>query len=70
MASNESIQQLQDLSEAIANVDEGKLLRASLGKEALQKQFAPILEKIRKRSYSLAIRVYSSEKTIMCIGLR
>ena len=49
MASDGLKEQLKNLSDAIVNIDKEKLLRASLGEEALQEEFSPTLEKIRKK---------------------
>lgn len=49
MASEALIDQLKDLSNEIENIDKDKLLRASLGEEALQEDFAPRLEEIQRR---------------------
>lgn len=49
MASDGQIKQLQDLSDAIANIDEDKLLRSSLGEASLGEDFYPTLVKIRKK---------------------
>ena len=49
MASDGQIKQLQDLSDAIMNIDKDTLLRPSLGEVALQGEFDPRLTKIQKR---------------------
>ena len=49
MASDTSIKQLQDLLEVIVNIDKDKLLRASLGEEALGEGFASTLAEIQKK---------------------
>ena len=49
MASDALISQLKDLSNEIENIDKDRLLRASLGEEALQEDFAPRLEKIQHK---------------------
>ena len=49
MASDEALNQLQGLAKAIADVDREKLLRPSLGEEALQEEFLPTLEEIDKK---------------------
>ena len=49
MASDGLIEQLKNLSDAITNIDKDKLLRASLGEEALQGEFSPTLAKIQKK---------------------
>lgn len=49
MASEALIDQLKNLSNEIENIDKNKLLRASLGEEALQEDFAPRLEEIQRR---------------------
>ena len=59
MASNEQIASLQELSDAILNVDQKKLLRVSLGDVALQNDFDNSLETIRKRV--LFARQYAPE---------
>ncbi len=48
MASDALIGQLQDLSDAIKNIDKDSLLRASLGEVSLQENFAPRLEGIQR----------------------
>ena len=40
MASDNQMKQLQDLSDAIMNIDEDKLLRSSLGEASLKEDFA------------------------------
>ena len=50
MATEDQIQQLRDLSDAIENIDEEKLLRPSLGEVALKEEFAPKLKKIKRRA--------------------
>ena len=49
MASEALIEQLKNLSDEIGNIDKDRLLRASLGEEALQEDFAPRLEEIQRR---------------------
>ena len=49
MASDTSIKQLQDLLEVIVNIDKDKLLRGSLGEEALGEGFASTLAEIQKK---------------------
>ena len=49
MASDTSVKRLQDLLEAIVNIDKDKLLRGSLGVEALGENFAPTLKEIQKK---------------------
>ena len=49
MASDHLIEQLKNLATAILSIDREKLLRASLGKLALQEEFSPALEKIEKK---------------------
>ena len=49
MASAGLMEQLKNLSDEIANIDKKKLLRVSLGEEALQEKFSPTLEKIQKK---------------------
>jgi len=49
MASAGLMEQLKNLSDGIANIDKKKLLRVSLGEEALQEKFSPTLEKIQKK---------------------
>lgn len=50
MASDDYIKPLQSLLGAIVNIDKEKLLRASLGEEALGQDFAPKLAEIQKRA--------------------
>ena len=49
MASDGQIKQLQDLSDAIMNINKDALLRPSLGEVALQEEFSPILAKVQKK---------------------
>lgn len=49
MASENQINQLQNVANAILSIDKNKLLRASLGEEALEKDFTPTLAKIREK---------------------
>ena len=49
MATEEQINRLKDLASDIRKVDKEKLLRPSLGEEALQKDFAPKLEEIYRK---------------------
>ena len=46
MANEALIDQLKNLLDEIENIDKDRLLRASLGEEALQKDLAPRLEEI------------------------
>ena len=47
MASEASIEQLQDLSNGIRSVDRDKLLGSTLGEESLEQEFAPRLEQLQ-----------------------
>ena len=48
MASEDSLRQLQELSNAIKSVNRERLLRPTLGEESLQQEFAPRSEKIQQ----------------------
>ena len=49
MASDDLMKQLQSLADNIFSIDTNKLLRSSLGKVSLEKDFGTTLEKIWKR---------------------
>ena len=49
MANEALIDQLKNLSNEIENIDKDRLLRPSLGEEALQEDFVPRLEEIQRR---------------------
>ena len=49
MASENQMNQLLNVVNAILSIDKNKLLRASLGEEALEKDFTPTLAKIRAK---------------------
>ncbi len=49
MASEDLINQLKNLANQIENIDKDRLLRPSLGEEALQEVFVPRLEEIQRR---------------------